>query len=641
MLGCLPQTSLWIGVNHMSRTISWIVMVLTFVFVGCREEWHVTMVELNLVECFVDQGTTEAMAPSGGICRPALTEYVGDKELVVCLVVDSDNNHQTCTGLWKPGGDIVLEGCSSKSGELEELNTEGDKLEVRLFLMDVGVPQCPADLEIGTSCANMPGCLLALRSASEQTDFEDKEVSLTYGDQGDKKPCQPECARSELCLAPGASVASCLNPEPTEGEGEGEGEGPLQGEGEGEGEEPPLDECDGCTKPPPNECDGQGNAVEYGSPGICVNGERCLYDEDIRPCRFGCSDGRCKDDPCPLGCEGEGEGSAVEGEGEPPAGEGEGDAPPPGEGEGEGGEGEGPPAGEGEGEGVGEGEGEPDPCEGLILCEEEKIDCDGSNTIIVRCEPNADGCLVERREPTPDGWSCVPPTGPDGFLMGSPPDEVGRGDDEVQHRVVITRPFIIQQTEVTQAEWRALMGNNPSAFPNCDDCPVEQTHWYDALAYANALSRAEGLEECYVLGDASWPRGLDCTGYRLPTEAEWEYAARAGSQDARYAEPLADIGWYGENSGARTNPVGQKLPNGLDLSDTLGNVWEYVWDINGAYPAADPVDDPTGPAEGPNRVIRGGAWNHLADDCRAANRSATNPGSRGGNIGFRLVRTIQ
>lgn len=281
--------------------------------------------------------------------------------------------------------------------------------------------------------------------------------------------------------------------------------------------------------------------------------------------------------------------------------------------------------------------------EGVTVCQDGREECDAQagDPVIEFCNDRDDDCDGETDEDfvPPQGWSCIPPTGPDGFLMGSPPDEVGRGDDEVQHRVVITRPFIIQQTEVTQEEWRTLMGNNPSAFAGCDTCPVDQAHWYDALAYANTLSRAEGLEECYALGDASWPRGLDCEGYRLPTEAEWEYAARAGSEEARYAEPLADIGWYGENSGARTNPVGQKLPNAWGLYDTLGNNWEYVWDRYGDY-SVDPAEDPIGPAQGATSVLRGGAWNHVADDCRAASRSATNPGSRGGNIGFRLVRTI-
>lgn len=267
------------------------------------------------------------------------------------------------------------------------------------------------------------------------------------------------------------------------------------------------------------------------------------------------------------------------------------------------------------------------------------------------------------------GWVRIPAGE---FRMGSPDGEPGRGSDEGPvHTVRITRPFLMQATEVTQGQWRALMGNNPSNFKNCgDECPVESVSWWDALAYANALSRKEGLPECYRLtgcsgrpGDGSYQcgdagfQGLSCRGYRLPTEAEWEYAARAGTTTALYTGPLTirganngpeldGIAWYGGNSGVSysggydcsgwsekqyssstcgTHPVGKKKPNGWGLYDMLGNVWEWTWDWYGAY-SAGTATDPTGPSTGAYRVVRGGSCFNFARLVRAANRGRGRPG---------------
>ena len=179
--------------------------------------------------------------------------------------------------------------------------------------------------------------------------------------------------------------------------------------------------------------------------------------------------------------------------------------------------------------------------------------------------------------------------------------------------------------EVTQGEWEAVMGQNPSGFEDCGSrCPVEQVSWEDAQEYVRRLNEREA-----AAGSSA--------RYRLPTEAEWEYAARAGTVGARYGE-LDEIAWYWDNSGATTHPVGGKPANAWGLHDMLGNVSEWVSDWLGDYPSAA-VTDPTGPSTGPYRVNRGGGWYFNARYVRSANRSTLSSGNRADNIGFRLVRT--
>ena len=239
---------------------------------------------------------------------------------------------------------------------------------------------------------------------------------------------------------------------------------------------------------------------------------------------------------------------------------------------------------------------------------------------------------------------------PGTFTMGSPDSETGRSSDEVQHRVTITRAFELKETEVTQGEWQELMGSNPSGFKDCGaNCPVEQVSWYDAIAYCNALSVKAGLERCYKdgatdydAGSASskttpdWPKGLDCAGYRLPTEAEWEYAARAGRASAVYAN-LGEAAWYDGNSGGKTHAVKQKQGNAWGLYDMLGNVWEWTWDGYASYSGGE-QRDPTGPAAGAGRVRRGGSWYYGARGARAAYRFAFAPDGQSDDLGFRLAR---
>ena len=242
--------------------------------------------------------------------------------------------------------------------------------------------------------------------------------------------------------------------------------------------------------------------------------------------------------------------------------------------------------------------------------------------------------------------------------MGTP-SVVLRGDVP-QHQVTITRDFYLQTHEVTQGEWRALMGNNPSHFSSCgNDCPVERVNWWEAVAYANALSRSDGLRECYTLsgchsadaGEGMFCSsvsfvGLGCRGYRLPTEAEWEYAARAGTTTVRHCGSnqscVDEIAWYNENADGRTHTVGGKDPNDWGLYDMLGNVWEWVWDRYDEdleYYDSSPSRDPTGHRSGQDRVLRGGSWGNGAGRVRSALRTRDAPGERSRIIGFRLARS--
>ncbi len=249
------------------------------------------------------------------------------------------------------------------------------------------------------------------------------------------------------------------------------------------------------------------------------------------------------------------------------------------------------------------------------------------------------------RARTPSGFVRIEPGR---FTMGSPPEEEGRHQfEETQHDVILSRPFLMKATEVTQGEWKALMGVNPSTFASCGDtCPVDGVSWDDAARYLNALSRSEGLEQCYdpaAFGDPEHRRrfiGHGCGGYRFPTEAEWEYACRAGSEAARYGD-LDQVAWYEKTSSGTTHAVAQMKPNAWGLYDMLGNVSEWTGDWLGDFPAGI-ATDPGGPASsvGSGRVMRGGNFHAQTRWVRSAARDVGNPELGGPGGGFRPAKSL-
>ncbi len=252
----------------------------------------------------------------------------------------------------------------------------------------------------------------------------------------------------------------------------------------------------------------------------------------------------------------------------------------------------------------------------------------------------------------------APPPGfvrvsPGSFAMGSPQDEPGRFTNETQHQIVLTRAFYIAKHKVTEALWEAVTGEGPAA----SQLPTNYVSWDAAVRFCNALSSREGLRPAYTIhgphGDVTWDRDAD--GYRLPTEAEWEYACRAGSQTAFANGPITyifctpldphldQIGWYCGNARLIRRSVGQKQANAWGLHDMHGNVPEWVWDAyRDDYENLSRKDPAHEAGPGAYRVLRGGDWPFHARNCRAAARYFGDPG-RGGypdGGGFRLVRTV-
>jgi formylglycine-generating enzyme required for sulfatase activity len=251
--------------------------------------------------------------------------------------------------------------------------------------------------------------------------------------------------------------------------------------------------------------------------------------------------------------------------------------------------------------------------------------------------------------------------------MGSPEEDKEAEDDEKpQHSVRITRPFYLGACEVTQGQYEAVMGANPSFFsstilgdlsgyksmtgrlriaPNGSAHPVEQVFWLDAVKFCNTLSVKEGRGPFYKIeGDNIGVPDWNESGYRLPTEAEWEYACRAGTK-TRYsfgdgAGSLAEYAWYEGSSQSRTHPVGKKQPNPFGLFDMHGNVWEWCWDGYDANRYTRPAThDPRGADGVRPHVNRGGGWRSNPRIARSANRDRNDAGFRSDNLGFRLARS--
>jgi formylglycine-generating enzyme len=256
------------------------------------------------------------------------------------------------------------------------------------------------------------------------------------------------------------------------------------------------------------------------------------------------------------------------------------------------------------------------------------------------------------------------------FLMGSPESERGRMGDEARHEVSISS-FLIGKYEVTQNQYLAAMGQNPSNMKGAEvaavrkldpdqadlgarvapgELPVERVSWYDAVRFCNALAVAQKLQPAYRIEGTTVKWDRSANGYRLPTEAEWEYAARGGAAGSGRvfsgSDEILEVGWTNIECENGTQPLGQRVvglkkPNELGLYDMSGNVWEWCWDWYGPYPAG-PVGDPAGPDSGPGKVARGGAWNLPVMLARVACRSPygmkVDPNDKAGHRGLRLAR---
>ena len=219
------------------------------------------------------------------------------------------------------------------------------------------------------------------------------------------------------------------------------------------------------------------------------------------------------------------------------------------------------------------------------------------------------------------------------FMMGSPESEQDRDDDEKQHKVTISKDYYLGVYEVTQAQYEKVMGTNPSYFQgnkiegSSSNHPVDRVSWEDAVVFCKKLS---DLPEEKKAGRV----------YRLPTEAEWEYACRAGSKSAysfgESSKSLGDYAWFVGNSKYQTHAVGEKKANAWGLYDMHGNVVEWCSDWYGEYPKVA-VSDPTGPKEGSYRVLRGGGWRYEAANCRSAIRGRLSPDDRNRSLGFRVA----
>lgn len=224
------------------------------------------------------------------------------------------------------------------------------------------------------------------------------------------------------------------------------------------------------------------------------------------------------------------------------------------------------------------------------------------------------------------------------FMMGS---NEGESKEQPVHQVTVSS-FSIGKYEVNQKEWQDLMGSNPSHWKG-DNLPVEQVNWYDAVEYCNKRSLEEGLKPCYSGSGENTTCDWTANGYRLPTEAEWEYAARGGKLSKNYkysgSNEIDKVAWYNSNTASKPHKVGIKAANELGIYDMSGNVWELCWDFYESYPSAS-QNDPKGASNGEHPVLRGGSWSNYDYDCRVFTRSFSDPDYKSINFGIRLLRRL-
>ena len=225
------------------------------------------------------------------------------------------------------------------------------------------------------------------------------------------------------------------------------------------------------------------------------------------------------------------------------------------------------------------------------------------------------------------------------FQMGSS----AYSDEQPAHMVTLTRNFYINKYEITQVQWNEIMGSNPSAFKG-DAQPVEQVSWYDVIDFCNALSVLDGFTPAFSGSGDSLVCDFDASGYRLPTEAEWEFVVKGGNISSGYvyagSDSVDDVAWHYGNSESMSHVVGSKAANELGIFDMSGNVWEWCWDrFDSNYYSVSPAADPEGPASGSTRVVRGGSWGQGDFYQRTTNRAGRTPSDQQSFFGFRIVRT--
>jgi formylglycine-generating enzyme required for sulfatase activity len=202
--------------------------------------------------------------------------------------------------------------------------------------------------------------------------------------------------------------------------------------------------------------------------------------------------------------------------------------------------------------------------------------------------------------------------------------------------------FYIGRYEITQAQYQHVTGKNPSRFTQDPQLPVEQVSWYDAVAFCNALSAQESLESVYTINGTDVAINYSRNGWRLPTEAEWEFAARGGSASKGYtyagSNDVSSVAWFADNSISKTYEGGLKAPNEFGLYDMSGNVFEWCNDWYGEYETG-PQINPTGSGSGFLKVLRGGSWYYHSGTCAVVNRAFNRPDYTRGGVGLRVVRS--